>query len=154
MALLIVSIVAVVLRALLNPARILLSVFNTSLKLEMRLLWVMGMVASVAAYAAPPPDAHSDSPIGKWFQSLQRNPPMGGSCCDQADGRVTPNVRLNSKGEYEVLIDERWDSLFPPHWQRIPDEVILRGVTNPFHDWVIFYVPSGYIICAVEPLMG
>ena len=154
MRLLIVAIIAILLWVVLNRARIPGVMFNASLKLETRLLWVVGMVASVAAYAAPPPNTDPDSPIGQWFQSLQRNPPMGGSCCDQGDGRVTPNVRLNSKGEYEVLIDERWDSLFPPHWQRIPDEVILRGVTNPFHDWVIFYVPSGYIICAVEPVMG
>jgi hypothetical protein len=61
MGLLIVAIIAILLWVVLNPARILRAVFSTNLKLETRLLWVLGIVACVAAYAAPPPNADPES---------------------------------------------------------------------------------------------
>ncbi len=88
--------------------------------------------------AAPPPDA--DGRYSGWFQDL-RQPGTGSSCCSLADCRMT-DYRGTPQG-YEALVYGRWIV--------VPQEKILRGITNPTGRAVVCAHPDGTILCFVTP---
>lgn len=90
--------------------------------------------------AAPPPGADPNSEMGRWFQSL-RQPGTGTSCCSLSDCRLT-DYRASSIG-YEALVAGRW--------LVVPQDKILRGITNPTGRAVVCARPDGTILCFLTP---
>jgi hypothetical protein len=87
--------------------------------------------------AAPPENA--DPALAPWFESLKQ-PGTGIPCCSIADCRPV-EYRLAADG-YEALLDARW--------VRVPDDKILRGMSNPLARRVVCHSPiSGTILCFV-----
>jgi len=101
-----------------------------------------GAIAGIVTYgfAAPPPGADPNSDMARWFQSL-RQPGTGTSCCSLSDCRLT-DYRAGMSG-YEALVAGRWIS--------VPQEKILRGITNPTGRAVVCARPEGTILCFVTP---
>lgn len=94
-------------------------------------------VAFTPIQAAPP--EQTDPALSGWIDSLKQ-PGTGVSCCSIADcGPV--EYRLGTDG-YEALLEARW--------MRVPDNRILRGVSNPLARGVLCRSPiSGTILCFV-----
>ena len=90
--------------------------------------------------AAPPPGADPNSELGRWFQSL-RQPGTRASCCSLSDCRLT-DYRAGHDG-YEALVGDRWVA--------VPQDKILRGITNPTGRAVVCARPEGTILCFVTP---
>jgi hypothetical protein len=103
-------------------------------------LLVLGLFVGLAmrtGHAAPPENA--GPALAPWFESLKQ-PGTGIPCCSIADCRPV-EYRLATDG-YEALLDARW--------VRVPDDKILRGMSNPLARGVVCRSPiSGTILCFV-----
>jgi len=101
-----------------------------------------GAIAGIVThgFAAPPPGADPNSDMARWFQSL-RQPGTGTSCCSLSDCRLT-DYRAGVSG-YEALVAGLWIS--------VPQDKILRGITNPTGRAVVSARPEGTILCFVTP---
>src|SRR5579859_43624 len=97
-------------------------------------------LAVTYSIAAPPEGADPNSAMGRWFQSL-RQPGTSISCCSLSDCRQT-DYRAGADG-YEALVYGRWIS--------VPQDKILRGITNPTGRAVVCARPEGTILCFVTP---
>ena len=93
-------------------------------------------VSGIAADAQPPPNA--DPALHGWFESLKQ-PGTGASCCSIADCRPV-DYRMGVAG-YEAFLDARW--------VKVPDERVLRGMSNPTERGVLCRAPTGAILCFV-----
>lgn len=125
-------------------------------------LGLVGVFVAGVALAAPPKGTDPNSPLSQWFEGLQA--PRGGSCCGQADGRITDKVRPKGTG-YEVYIDQTWGDDVTPHWEPIPDKTIMLNQHNPTGRWVVFFhhypirsadggvaTMHGEVLCVVPPM--
>jgi hypothetical protein len=93
-----------------------------------------GIVASLAvltlgsSFAEPPETVAPDPELRRWFEGL-RQPRTGRICCSVSDCRfVAFTIR---DGHYEVLIEGRR--------YVVPNEAILKGITNPTDKAVACY---------------
>jgi hypothetical protein len=109
--------------------------------------WILAGALSAAViatvtygFAAPPPGADPNSDMARWFQSL-RQPGTGSSCCSLSDCRLT-DYRAGASG-YEAMVAGRWIA--------VPQDKILRGITNPTGRAVVCARPEGTILCFVTP---
>jgi hypothetical protein len=108
---------------------------------------------SFFALAAPP--TNPDPRLAPWFRSLTRPWEPGSSmrisCCTVADCRVTDYRTI--AGGYEVLIDERFPSVYARSWQRVPQVAILEHKDNPTGGAVVCW--NGLVVvCFVRPEEG
>ncbi len=83
-----------------------------------------------AALGSPPPG--SDGANAEWFQSLRQNAAPHASCCSIADCRPTQSREVN--GHYEAKHEGAW---YP-----VPDDVILRPMSNPMGESVACISPN------------
>ena len=96
------------------------------------------MLAAIAIAWARPPEG-ADPALHGWFDSLKQ-PGTGMPCCSVADCRPA-DYRLASGG-YEALLDNTW--------VRVPDNRILRGLSNPVGRAIVCRTPiSRAILCFV-----
>ncbi len=95
------------------------------------------VLAATVAVAAPP--ANSPGTYRSWFESL-RQPKTGAGCCSIADCRLT-EYRLGPGG-YEVAVEDRW--------VRVPEDRILRGITNPTGR-AVACIWGGEVRCFITP---
>ena len=92
----------------------------------------------VGSYAAPPDNA--DPALHSWFEQLKQ-PESGVSCCSIADCRPV-EFRLVIDG-YEALLDTRW--------VRVPNDKVLRGISNPTGHAILCRPPSSEAILCFVP---
>lgn len=103
--------------------------------------YLLLLLLSAPALAAPPPGSNPDSATAAWYHDLHvpdGAPMAGGLCCSIADCR---NVQYRSAGDhFEAWIDS---ATFPdePHnpyvgqapnaWVVVPNEVVIKRLDNP-----------------------
>ena len=111
--------------------------------------WVLTGIAVVAllsltfcvAKAEPPPGADPNSPMAKWFRSLDRPDGLGG-CCSSADCREVEARIVDGHWRVEIKGVE-WD---------IPDKVIIHQKDNPTGHAVACWIDIGdgpHFLCFV-----
>lgn len=80
---------------------------------------LFGFVFIVAARAEAPPGTDPNSPLAKWFKSVEH--PRYGRCCDIGDGRFVQAEKI--PGGWRVLLDNRWEN--------VPPDTVLNEEPNP-----------------------
>jgi hypothetical protein len=94
--------------------------------------------ATVAAIAAPPPNANPA--LVPWFHSLLQ-PGTNLSCCSISDCRAT---------EYRIYHDH-YEAQIGQHWFAVPPDKILQRTDNPTGHAIVCWTPQLGIMCFVRP---
>lgn len=101
------------------------------------LLSLLGLLATGAALARPPPNA--DPALHTWYDGL-RVPHSRMSCCSVSDCRT---VEYRTRGDhYEAFVEGRWIS--------IPPDKILQRTDNPTGHAVLCWTPALGVMCFVR----